>query len=319
MRTPSYERKRKHKFLTWAAVLVTLFALDSGISWLTYGAPEFVYMPVRQGEQQDTLTVHGAGMRADADKQSKPLQVVWKENNQDALIVKFDPNLTARDQIVKTTYNEILRREYKKITLNLTSMSGRFGTDLINYIQREGNLIEVTGVILRDATMTADDVLKAPKAWESLYHQGWFGSFIPPSFILNFLMNGLISSDFEEPHLSDIEPMSASELTSLREHWHASKYWPFSGVTSQSRQIFWRRPIPAGMYRGIPLVIIRSSADNMVSADNRSWLAAFGAGNDRLIEVSSPHGTVFHASIREFPTAWRNAERQAYTILYPVG
>ncbi len=216
--------------------------------------------------------------------------------------MRFDPYYFNRQKTVEAIYNELLKLGRNKIILNLTSMGGRVGTDLIDYIRAQGGKIAIVGVILIDAPMTGGDI-EGKESW-----LGWIASMIPGGTITNALYGWLKGP--EEPTVP-LEP--AVNRTNLEAHWQAMSDWPLSGITSATRSIYWRSELDPGVYNGIPLVIIRSAHDTLVAPNNQHWLNAFGGGI--VIVAESPDTEVIHAGFTEAPNAWRAAEIKAYRLM----
>ncbi len=297
--------KSRHRYgLVPLIMLVAVLASEHIVHRIVHdGAPTFVHLANTSGSEQNPLTVSFPGLRTDDEILTRPFHEFWQQQG-GALLVRFNPYYFNRYQTIQATYDELIRLGITRVILNLTSMGGRVGTDLIDYIRKQGNHIEVVGVVLKDPPMTGGDI-QGKEAW-----LGWIASIIPGGNITNVIYQRL-KGDEHPPPPEMLGP--GVDRTNLEAHWQAMSKWPFSGITSEARSVYWRTTIEPGAYSDIPMVVVRASHDTLVLPDTQPWLDAFDGGT--VIQAESPGSIVMHAGFTEAPTPWLKAEIAAYSLL----
>lgn len=307
---PLWAWAQQHERLAAVLLLLCGLVISSVVLHIRHGAPEFVPLTKDPAVKQQRVTVYWAGMQVDGNLHSLPLQPLWLKYG-DVLIVKYDPRLVSRSKIKKATYRKLRELGYEEITANFTSFGARLALDFFDYVEKMGNKIKISGAVGNDPIIRGSDTLGTNKVL------GWPLSCLFPDYATNWVFRDMVEGMHSPPSLDQIEP--GMDEQSIREHWKVSANWPLSGVASQARAFFWAGAVPAGKYSRIPLHVLRSPGDNVVSlAAGKDLLDAFYAPVGHLREVRSPYPglTPLHASFREFPEAWWNAQQEAYEELY---
>lgn len=307
---PLWAWAQNHKPLAAILLLLAAVMISSVVLHVRHGAPKFVHLTKNLAANQQRVTVYWAGMQVDGNLHSLPLQSLWLKYG-DVLIVQYDPRFLNRSKVSRATYRKLRELGYEEITANFTSFGARLALDFFDYVEKQGNKIKISAAIGNDPVTTASGTMGINRSL------GWPMSFLFPDYATNWVLSDIVEGLHGPPAFDQIEP--GVDEQSIREHWKVSAEWPLSGIASQTRAFFWSSAVPPGKYRHIPLIVLRSPGDNVVSrSSGKDLLDAFAAPLDHLLEVRSPYPglTPLHASFREFPEAWRAGQRSAYNKLY---
>lgn len=280
-------------------VAVAAISLGGGYDGWTYTQfstePTATVYSARHSNHTIAVVVFGgAGQRAEI--QTRQLRNVWHAFGLDVIVV--EPALERYDEKKMVDCALHIVRLYDKFIVAVISSGAPLGTDLLDRVAQGVGMPVPLGILAYDPLMDGSDMLP-PGAWiTNLWYPG-------------SLSNLLLSKPFwwlfsSTPVIREVDANRAD----IDEADQAARNFPLSTYRDEVHSAQVRRPLMAGSYH-IPLVVLRSLDDKVVSqGSTNKWLAAFQGYGTVLWVVSS------HGGFQYSPRAWgRATERGVEKIL----
>ena len=299
---PVIRHRKTVSALALAAVALYALVIDGPVHDLvtnsvptvvTTDAPEHGVSGVQPG---DTV-VYFNGIQGSGLTHSVAIRHTWSRYGSVAVVEYARYRFSASDT-VRTTFNWLIARHARRVTVIGVSMGGLLALDLLDMsrIHHSGLILRL---ILQDVPAGATSLKQPGAELTRVLHPGWLLNLVSPQ----------IWSLFGTPTSTALRGSGANAVQ-INADDHDTLTWPVSCFTQQLRYIITRALPAPGAYADIPMVYVQSTLDSTVSNDSTYWLSVFGS--HRLVNVV---GT--HSGLVAYPDAYRAGYIRAFGLFPP--